>query len=102
MGFRGRMRKGPMVGLNQALTGVLAEAGLGHLLHEEKLRKNWNSLLGPRASAIASMEGLKGWVLKVRVESATWRNELSFQRESIRKRANEILGAELVKDVVLI
>lgn len=96
-----KRNKGPMVGLDQALKGVLSEAGLGHLLHEEKLRKNWESLLGPRASAIASLEGLKGWVMRVKVESATWRNELSFQREAIRKRANEILGAELVKDVIL-
>jgi hypothetical protein len=95
------MRKGPMVGLNQALSGVLSEAGLGHLLHEEKLRKNWESLLGSRAAAIASLEGLKGWVLRVKVENATWRNELGYQRDAIRKRANEILGADLVKDVFL-
>lgn len=94
--------KGSPVGINQALSGVLAEAGLGHLVHEDRLRRNWESLLGSRASAIASMEGLKGWVLRVRVESATWRNELSFQREDIRRRANEILGAELVKDVILV
>lgn len=90
-----------MVGLNHALQGVLADAGLGHLLHEEKLRKNWEALLGPRASAIATLEGLKGWVLRVKVESATWRNELSFQREAIRKKANDLLGADLVKDVIL-
>lgn len=95
------MRKGPMVGLNQALSGVLSDAGLGHLLHEEKLRKNWERLLGSRAAAIATLEGLKGWVLRVKVESATWRNELSYQRETIRKKANEILGADLVKDVIL-
>ena len=90
-----------MVGLNHALQGVLADAGLGHLIHEEKLRRNWEALLGPRASAIATLEGLKGWVLRVRVESATWRNELSFQREEIRKKANDLLGAELIKDVLL-
>lgn len=95
------MRKGPMIGLNQALSGVLSEAGLGHLLHEEKLRRNWETLLGSRAADIASLEGLKGWVLRVRVESSTWRNELSYQRETIRKKANEILGADLVRDVIL-
>lgn len=95
------MRKGPMVGLNQALSGVLSDAGLGHLLHEEKLRRNWEGLLGSRAAAIASLEGLKGWVLRVRVENSTWRNELSYQRETIRKKANEILGADLVRDVIL-
>lgn len=91
-----------MVELNQALSGVLAEAGLGHLLHEEKLRRNWESLMGPRACGIATLEGLKGWVLRVRVESSTWRNELSYQRETLKARANEILGADLVRDVVLL
>lgn len=90
-----------MVELNQALSGVLAEAGLGHLLHEEKLRRNWESLMGSRASGIATLEGLKGWVLRIRVESATWRNDLSYQRETLKARANEILGADLVRDVLL-
>jgi predicted nucleic acid-binding Zn ribbon protein len=93
--------KGAPVGIRQALNGVLSEAGLSHLLHEETLRKNWASLMGPRASSMASLESLKGWVLRIRVESATWRNELNFQRETLRARANEILGADLVRDVVL-
>jgi hypothetical protein len=58
--------------------------------------------MGPRASGIATLEGLKGWVLRVRVESATWRNELSYQRDTLKARANEILGADMVKDVMLL
>src|SRR3954468_23908049 len=91
----------PMVGLSQVLGGLLDKAGLGHLRYEEKLRSNWAALMGPRASSIAALESLKGWTLKVRVENSTWRNELHFQRAAIRKRANEILGANLVKGVVL-
>ena len=95
-------KRGDWVGASQVLDGVLAQAGLAHLLYEDKLRKQWASLLGPRASAMASLESLKGWTLKVRVESAVWRMELHYQRESIRARANQILGAELIKDVILV
>jgi predicted nucleic acid-binding Zn ribbon protein len=91
-----------MVELSRVLSGVLEQAGLAHLPHEDKLRRNWEKLMGPKASALTALEGLRGWVLKVKVESAVWRQELSFQREAIRRRANEILGAELVKDVVLV
>ena len=91
-----------MQGLSQALSGVLEKAGLAHLIHEDTLRKNWEAVLGPRASSMASLESLKDWTLRVRVESATWRQELHFQREAIKKRANALLGAELVKDVVLV
>lgn len=88
-------------GISQVLGSLLDQAGLGHLVYEEKLRGQWAALMGPKAAAIARLESLKGWTLRVRVESATWRNELHFQKEALRKRANEILGAELVKDVQL-
>jgi predicted nucleic acid-binding Zn ribbon protein len=88
-------------GISQVLGGMLDRAGMGHLLYEEKLRGKWVELLGPKAAAIAKLESLKGWTLRVRVESSTWRNELHFQREAIRKRANEMLGADLVKEIQL-
>ena len=92
----------PLVDVSQVLLGMLDRAGLGHLIYEEKLRENWEGLMGSKASTIAALESLKGWTLKVRVESSTWRMELHFQRDEIRKRANEILGADLVKDVMLV
>lgn len=88
-------------GISQVLGSLLDQSGLGHLVYEEKLRRQWAALMGPKAAAIARLESLKGWTLRVRVDSATWRNELHFQREALRKRANEILGAELVKEVQL-
>lgn len=91
-----------MSGISQVLGAMLDRAGLGHLAYEEKLRKEWAALMGPKASGIAKLDSLKGWTLRIRVESATWRMELHYQRESIRKRANEILGAELVKAILLV
>ncbi len=91
-----------LVGVSQVLNGMLDRAGLGHLASEDALRKQWSTLMGPRAAEMAKLESLKGWILKVRVESATWRNELHYQRDAIKKRANEMLGAELVKDVMLL
>jgi predicted nucleic acid-binding Zn ribbon protein len=94
-------KKRQFAGISQVLGSVLDQAGLGFLAYEEKLRQHWTELVGPRASAIAKLESLKGWTLRVRVESATWRNELHFQKDALRKRANELLGAELVRDIQL-
>ena len=103
MGNRpGGPRKGkPLAGISQVLGNVLDQAGLGFLAYEEKLRQHWTDLMGPRAAAIASLESLKGWTLRVRVESAAWRNELHYQKEALKRRANQILGAELVRDIQL-
>src|SRR5882672_4409786 len=91
-----------LAGIAQVLGSMMDSAGMGHLLYEEKLRGSWVAVMGPKAAAIAKLESLKGWTLRVRVESATWRNELHFQRDAIRKRANEILGADLVKEIQLV
>ena len=96
------MGKSAPVGIAQVLAGVLQDAGMGHLLHEDKLRRSWQAVMGPRASAMAALESFKDYVLKVRVESATWRMELHYQKDAIRARANAVLGADLVKDVVLL
>lgn len=90
-----------LIGVSQVLAGVMAEAGLGHLMYEEKLRGMWTVLLGAKASGIAELESCKDGILRIKVESATWRQELSYQREAIKQRANEILGINLVKDVKL-
>jgi hypothetical protein len=37
----------------------------------------------------------------VRVDSAVWRNELHYQRDAIRERANGILGADIVREIRL-
>jgi predicted nucleic acid-binding Zn ribbon protein len=90
-----------LAGISQVLGNVLDQAGLAHLAYEDKLRRQWAALMGPRAAAIAKLESLKGWTLRVRVESAAWRQELHFERDALRRRANEILGAELVRDIQL-
>src|SRR6185436_4140635 len=69
--------KRPMAELSQVLADVLKEAGLGHLPYEDKLRRNWETLLGKKAAHIATLDSLRGWVLNVKVESAVWRQELS-------------------------
>ncbi len=99
---QGKRRGRSLVGVSQVLEGILDRAGLGHLFYEEKLRGNWIGLMGPKAAEMATLESLKGWTLKIKVESAVWRHELSYQRETLRKRANQILGGDLVKDVMLV
>lgn len=92
---------GSPVPIGGALQEALRIQGLGFLLHENRLRERWEEIMGDRAAGIARLESLKDFVLHVRVESAAWRNELHYQREAIRTRANGVLGANIVRDVRL-
>jgi predicted nucleic acid-binding Zn ribbon protein len=89
------------VSINGALREALDGLKLGFLLHEAKLRRRWSEVVGERAAEMAEMESLKDFVLNVRVQQAAWRQELHFQREAIRERANGVLGSNLVRDVRL-
>ena len=87
-------------GLAQVLNGYLNRNGMAHLLFEEKLRKNWGAVMGQRASEMTELESMQNWVLHVRVQNASWRMELHYQKENIRQKANTLLGREVVQDVL--
>ena len=89
------------VSMAGALRETLDNLHLGYLLHESKLRNRWRDVMGERAAEVASLDSMQDWVLNVRVSHPVWRQELHFQRDAIRQRANEILGASLIRDVRL-
>ena len=94
-----------MAGFPVSIMGALQETlqtqGLWHLLHESRLRQQWVKLMGERAAGIAELDSLKDGLLSIRVADAAWRNELHYQREALRLRANQILGMNWIKDVRL-
>ena len=84
-----------------ALQETLQTQGLGHILHEHRLRRQWTQLMGEKAAGIAELDSLQDGVLSVRVADAAWRNELLYQRDTLKKKANQILGFNMIKDVRL-
>ncbi len=90
------------VPISTAVRGVLERAGLGYIVYEAKLRENWAALMGERAVEMAELDSLRDFRLKVRVRHSAWRQELHFEREEIRRRANGILGFDLVREVILV
>ena len=92
---------GAPVPIGGALQEALREQGLGFLLYEEKLRAGWERILGGPAAKVAALESLRDFVLTVKVDGAAWRQELHYQREAVRQRANEALGADIVREVRL-
>ena len=91
----------PVGGSGGALQQMLQAAGLGFLLHETRLRERWEEIVGGPAAKVAALESLKDFVLHVKVDGAAWRQELHYQRDAIRAKANAVLGADIVREVRL-
>lgn len=87
--------------IRSALQSVLEGTGLGHLLLEKRLRESWVDFLGARAASLCDLESLRDGLLRIRVRDAVWRQELHFQKDALRKKANALLGGEAVKDIAL-
>ena len=57
----------------------------------------WIEVVGPGVNRYT----LKRYVHHVYLTSASLKNELSFQRSAIIKRLNELVGKDVIKDIIL-
>ena len=59
----------------------------------------WREIVGDAVAANAEPTSLRGGVLRVRATSPTWATELTYLGAEIRARANELAGADVVREV---
>jgi predicted nucleic acid-binding Zn ribbon protein len=64
-----------------------------------ELGRRWSEVVGEILSRECAPAALQGEVLVVRASSAPWAAQLRFLHGDIAARANEVLGAEKVRDV---
>jgi len=62
----------------------------------------WDEEVGQPVADHAQPAGFRAGVLSVRVDSATWMQELQFLKEGIRERLNRRLGEDLIRDVYFV
>jgi len=64
-----------------------------------KLGRRWERVVGERLAMECVPAALDGGVLVVRASSAGWGAQIRFLEGEVRRRANEALGADLVREV---
>lgn len=73
--------------------------GLDHPSEVGALWARWVDIVGPDVAQHAEPSSLRSGLLRVRTDSPVWATEISYLGEEIRRRANELLGRELVAEV---
>ena len=90
---------------NQSTVGELIKAfyeerrGPGYL-DEVKIIKGWNGVVGPFIAQYTKDLHIKDGVLLVSLTSDSLRNELSYSKTVLRKNLNDLVGYELLTDIV--
>lgn len=65
------------------------------------LWRRWTEIVGDDVAAHAQPSSLRRGVLRIRADSPGWANEIKYLADEIRRRANEVAGAEVVTEVRL-
>ena len=70
-------------------------------LDEVKVFNSWPKVVGPFIASHTIDLSIKNYVLFVRVDSDALRSELSYSKSLLMKNLNEMVGKEMVKEIVL-
>lgn len=74
--------------------------GSGYL-DEQKVIQAWPQVVGPFIATHTIDISIKNHVLFVRVDSDALRNELGYSKSLLIKNLNDIIGKEIVKEILL-
>ena len=70
-------------------------------LDEVKLINSWPKVVGPFIASHTIDLCIKNQVLFVRVDSDALRNELGYSKSLLIKNLNELVGKEILREIVL-
>lgn len=80
---------------------MVDDYGLREKLDELELCTAWDVVTGPMVSRHTKRVSFKGGVVRIVIDSAPLRQELSYMKEDLITKLNEELGRPLVAKVLL-
>lgn len=86
--------------IGQVLARTLKGLKIDRRVKEETALLNWSEVVGERIASQATPLRVRDSILFVRVENASWRNELVFLKGKIIKELNQSVKANVIKDIV--
>ena len=86
--------------IDQVLIRTLKGLKIERRIKEETVILNWNRVVGERIAKESLPLKVKDAILFVKVENASWRNELVFLKGNIIRELNQSVGKNVIKEIV--
>jgi len=86
--------------LSEALEEVIKELGIRKSVVSNRARDVWGEAVGDLINANTTLQIVDKDKLIVIVSNDAWRQELSYRKEEILKKINELIGEEAIKDII--
>ena len=84
-----RIRKANPVSIENVLGSVVKEVGLGSNIQFERIKKNWENIVGKTNAKATRPIALKGDVLTLAVSSPVWMTQTRFLKSSFIEKINK-------------
>ncbi|MCF7804083.1 MAG: DUF721 domain-containing protein [Candidatus Marinimicrobia bacterium] len=88
--------------LAESLEKMIDQYDLKGPLDQSKTLELWDEVVGEKLASKTHPEKIEHGKLIVKVDSPTWRNELQFHKEQIKKDLNTRIGKKIVKQIVFV
>ncbi len=95
------MKRTNEASLQEAMERMVDQFGLREKLDEQAIASLWDELVGGMVAKHTVAVKLCNGKLRIKVDSAPLRQELTFMREALLKAVNARLGRPVVEQVVL-
>lgn len=94
-----RPRNEQAISIHALIEQILASKGLDKKLQQYRAWSVWDEVVGPQISQHAQPLRVRESILEVRVENATWMQQLQLLKPKILKELNEKLGDDHLQDI---
>lgn len=86
--------------VGEIIQQLLHDNGLDNKLHEQQALELWPRVVGPGVNRYTVDRYVTAGVMHVKISSASLRNELMMNRSLIIQQLNEILGHNVITEIV--
>ena len=88
--------------LKKVLQKTIERSGFKNAILQENAVSIWPDAVGKNISKISKATSVDKGVLFVKVESATWKQELYMQKNEIINKINKKIGSKAIKEIRLV
>lgn len=86
--------------LGDAINEAIQQLGLQRKLDESRVIEAWNEIAGGALHEVTDSVWIDREKLIVKVNSAVWRQELQLQRKAWLDRLTQVVGKQVVKEIL--
>ncbi|RAJ06800.1 uncharacterized protein DUF721 [Chitinophaga skermanii] len=90
-----------VVSIGDALREYLDKSRMKPKLMEVRIQENWESLMGKTIARYTQSVQLIDGTLMITTAVGPLKQELTYSRDKIKKLVNDMLGENIVKDVMI-